>query len=87
MELKITFSNPGNNTVIPIDYQYYLSSWMYKIINDGDAEYATFLHDTGYKVQSTTSNDDKAFESSRVFKLFNFLPSILNLFRNDQIIA
>lgn len=62
MELQLTFDNPKPQT-IPIDYQYYLSSWMYKVMNLGNPEYAHFLHDHGYKV---------AEDSAKIFKLFCF---------------
>lgn len=28
MEINITFSNPSPSTTIPIDYQYFLGSWI-----------------------------------------------------------
>ncbi|HMS66548.1 MAG TPA: CRISPR-associated endoribonuclease Cas6 [Saprospiraceae bacterium] len=62
MELKINFINQKPLTIIPIDYQYYLSSWLYGIMKEGDAQYATFLHDQGYA-------SDKA---GKFFKLFCF---------------
>lgn len=76
MELKLTFSNPHGNIHIPIDYQYYLASWMYKVLAGGDAEYAKFLHDEGYKVPSRNQASEGAEvlerPSQKVFKLFNF---------------
>lgn len=33
---------------IPINYQYPLSAAIYRILNKGDAEYASFLHEKGY---------------------------------------
>jgi CRISPR-associated endoribonuclease Cas6 len=76
MELKITFSNPNSNSNIPIDYQYFLSSWMYKVISEGDEKYAAFLHDTGYRASSPsghgTTMEAPTTATSRVFKLFNF---------------
>lgn len=62
MELKINFLNQKPLTIIPIDYQYYLSSWLYGIMKEGDEQYATFLHDQGYA-------SDKA---GKFFKLFCF---------------
>ena len=35
--------------IIPINYQYPLSSAIYKILAKGDTEYAAFLHEKGYK--------------------------------------
>jgi CRISPR/Cas system endoribonuclease Cas6 (RAMP superfamily) len=40
MELKLTFKNDNSKgTDIPIDYQYFVASWIYSIISKGDAEY------------------------------------------------
>lgn len=61
MELLLTFQNT-QRTLIPIDYQYYLSSWIYNILSKGDEKYATFLHDQGYKAASR----------GKIFKLFSF---------------
>lgn len=83
MELTLTFSNPGTNTPIPIDYQYYLSSWMYKVLSEGDAAYADFLHNTGYKVSSTTI-ETPVKDTSRVFKLFNFSNLHIPKFKIDK---
>lgn len=33
---------------LPVNYQYLLSSVLYRIIAKGDSEYARFLHETGY---------------------------------------
>lgn len=61
MELQLTFQNPLN-TSIPIDYQYFLSSWIYGILSKGDETYARFLHDQGYTAPG----------KGKVFKLFSF---------------
>lgn len=61
MELNLTFQN-NFSTAIPIDYQYYLSSWMYSVISQGDSQYASFLHDQGYKNN----------QNGKIFKLFSF---------------
>lgn len=61
MELHLTFQN-NTRTSIPVDYQYYLSSWIYNILAKGDQSYASFLHDKGYT--STVNN--------KIFKLFSF---------------
>src|SRR5690554_3622262 len=47
MRFKIVLHKiSGNN--IPINYQYPLSSAIYKILDKGDSEYAKFLHEEGY---------------------------------------
>lgn len=48
MRFKITLQAKESNCVIPINYQYPLSSALYKIIAKGNERYAGFLHNTGY---------------------------------------
>jgi CRISPR-associated endoribonuclease Cas6 len=77
MELKISFTNPNKSTRIPIDYQYYLSSWMYGVIAKGNSEYALFLHNEGYKVERKVFNGlteigNISQASHKIFKLYNF---------------
>ncbi len=59
MRFKLSLqTNPG--AFIPFNYQYPLSSAIYKIIQSADAEFAAFLHNTGYG------------EGYKQFKLFTF---------------
>ena len=60
MRFKITMSVTGRGRYFPVDYQSYLSSWIYKRIAGGDREFANFLHEQGYRM------------GHRKFKLFNF---------------
>ena len=60
MILHLTFENP-QVSIIPLNYQYYIGSWIYKVLEAGDSEFAKFLHTKGYQ-----GND------SRKFKLFTF---------------
>lgn len=48
---------------LPLNYQYPMSAVIYKILQHADAEYASFLHDTGYKQSGS---------SLKTFKLFTF---------------
>lgn len=48
MIFLITLLKNNKESVIPINYQYPLSSAIYKILSKGDAEYAQFLHEDGY---------------------------------------
>lgn len=48
--------------VLPLNYQYPLSAVIYKILRRADQEYASFLHETGYR----------AANSLKSFKLFTF---------------
>jgi CRISPR-associated endoribonuclease Cas6 len=34
--------------MLPMDYQYYISAWIYRVLYKADKEFATFLHDKGY---------------------------------------
>ena len=61
MELQLTFQN-NSRTTIPVDYQYYLSSWIYNILSKGDEKYTSFLHDQGYRSNT----------NGKIFKLFSF---------------
>ncbi|MEN2434625.1 CRISPR-associated endoribonuclease Cas6 [Weeksellaceae bacterium A-14] len=40
--------NSARHSVMPINYQYPLSSAIYRIISKGDVQYADFLHEKGY---------------------------------------
>lgn len=49
MRFQIQLYNIDYNlSVLPINYQYPLSSAIYKILSKGNAEYAQFLHEKGY---------------------------------------
>ncbi|UJP63460.1 CRISPR-associated endoribonuclease Cas6 [Mongoliitalea daihaiensis] len=60
MRFKINLSRISRGKFIPINYQYELSSVIYKIINNSDSDFAKFLHETGYSVKGNS------------FKLFTF---------------
>ncbi|MCK9450363.1 MAG: CRISPR-associated endoribonuclease Cas6 [Bacteroidales bacterium] len=38
------------NCLLPVNYQYPLSAWIYKTIHEGDHAFARFLHETGFKI-------------------------------------
>ena len=56
--LRIT----SRNRILPINYQYPLHSWIYKVIQSANAEFSRFLHDEGYRL------------GHKSFKLFTFSP-------------
>jgi len=62
MRFKITFNRIGLQKMLPVNYQYYISAWIYKIIASADKSFADFLHNEGYR------------EGSKNFKLFNYSP-------------
>jgi CRISPR-associated endoribonuclease Cas6 len=47
-KLKLSVSD-APNCLLPVNYQYPLSAWIYKTIHEGDHEFARFLHETGFK--------------------------------------
>lgn len=64
MRFKLTFESkhPSKNKqqVLPINYQYPVSSWIYKMIHSGNSEFAEWLHSKGY------------MDQNKQFRLFNF---------------
>ncbi|WP_196889315.1 CRISPR-associated endoribonuclease Cas6 [Aureivirga sp. CE67] len=54
MRIKLQFTRTSRNRMLPMDYQYALSSWVYKTIGTANAEFSKFLHDDGYKVGHKT---------------------------------
>jgi CRISPR-associated endoribonuclease Cas6 len=61
MRFKLTLESPfQQQNLLPLNYQYELSSWIYRTLNYGSEEFAEWLHREGYK------NDYKNF------KLFTF---------------
>jgi len=62
MRFKITFNRTGRQRMLPMDYQYYLSAWIYKVIGRADPEFSQFLHSQGYA------------NGTKQFRLFNYSP-------------
>jgi len=62
MRFNITFNRTGKQRMLPMDYQYYIGAWIYKVIGQADREFATFLHHQGYN------------DGNKKFKLFNYSP-------------
>ncbi len=60
MRLKLTLSQTNESQSIPINYQYYISSFIYKTIEKADPEYADWLHEEAYR------------SGNKKFKLFSF---------------
>lgn len=59
MELRLKFGIRSGN-FLPINYQYELASWIYKVIERADAQYSDFLHNQGFQLEG------------RRFKMFTF---------------
>ena len=60
MRFNIVLERTGNEKYIPINYQYELSSAIYRIVDQADSEFAKFLHHQGYRA------------NGRPFRLFSF---------------
>ncbi len=61
MRFEIKFRLSGKKHVLPFNYQYPLSSWIYKVLDKADSDFAAFLHENGYRL-----------ENLKTFKLFTF---------------
>lgn len=48
MRFRITLNRTTKQRMLPMDYQYYISAWIYRVLKNADKEFAAFLHDTGY---------------------------------------
>lgn len=75
MKFEITIALAAHKRILPISYQYELSSAIYKILEGADAQYSLFLHEKGYKT------------ARKSFKLFVFSNLHIFPFRcfNDRI--
>ncbi len=61
MRFKLTLNRTTRQRMLPMDYQYYISAWIYKVLKQADAGFAEFLHQKGY------GKDD-----TKLYKLFCF---------------
>lgn len=61
MRLKINFTLSGKKQHLPLNYQYPVSSWIYKVLGNADEEFASLLHELGYRL-----------ENGKTFKFFTF---------------
>ncbi|MCU0390385.1 MAG: CRISPR-associated endoribonuclease Cas6 [Thermoflexibacter sp.] len=60
MIFKVNIERTTDQRVLPINYQYELSSKIYKILQNADSQYSQFLHEKGYQ------------SNRKSFKLFAF---------------
>ena len=57
MRLKIKFELSGKKQVLPLNYQYPISAWIYRVLSKADEEFTNVLHNEGYKLDNgKTSN-------------------------------
>ena len=61
MRFNITFNRTTKQRMLPMDYPYYISAWIYKVLRQADAGFANFLHEKGY-----------GQSDSKLYKLFCF---------------
>ncbi len=61
MRFRITFNRTGKQRMLPMDYQYFISAWIYKVLKQADRDFAAFLHGKGYGQGET-----------KLYKLFCF---------------
>lgn len=62
MRFKIELTRTGKQRMLPMDYPYYISAWIYKVIGRTDTAFAHFLHNEGYT------------DGYKQFKLFSYSP-------------
>jgi len=67
MHIKLTLRTDGQNNLLTLNYQYPLSSAIYKILSSSSSEYAKFLHDKGYI--GADGKPRKLFTFSRLYIL------------------
>lgn len=60
MRLRLTLQVIGKCNTLPLNYQYELSSWIYKTLNFGDSQFSDWLHQKGFVTEE------------KKFKLFTF---------------
>lgn len=60
MRIKLILKCSGEDVIIPINYQYYISSFIYRCINSSDNEFSEWLHNSGFTA------------GGKNFKLFTF---------------
>ena len=61
MRLKLQLQTQKEN-ILPFNYEYAISAWIYRTLSKADAIFATWLHDKGYSLE----------DNHRKFKLFTY---------------
>lgn len=59
-KLKLSINKEKFGNALPYSYQYELSAYIYHTLAKGDAQYATWLHENGFKLKG------------KQFRLFSF---------------
>jgi CRISPR-associated endoribonuclease Cas6 len=63
MRFRLTLNRTTKQRMLPMDYQYYISAWIYNVLMQADRDFANFLHEKGY-----------GQDASKLYKLFCFSP-------------
>lgn len=72
MRFRINLEKIGRGDFLPINYQYELSSAIYKVIDRADVDFSRFLHDEGY---AAFGKRFRLFTFSRIdFQGFKIIP-------------
>ncbi|MDX2067385.1 MAG: CRISPR-associated endoribonuclease Cas6 [Haliscomenobacter sp.] len=76
MKFTLTLQALEKNAVLPINYQYPLSAWIYRVLEYGDPVLAQLLHQEGY------------VEGNRRYKFYSFseLRTVKHLIERDRLI-
>jgi len=53
MRIKLTIKPKNRNAIIPFNYNYYLSTAIYRWIEKSSPEYSKFLHESGFSLEGT----------------------------------
>lgn len=74
MRFKLTLhvQKKAFGNVLPINYQYEQSAAIYKILSKGNSEYATWLHENGYQLET------------KRFKMFTYSRFLIPQYRIDK---
>ncbi|MDR0811099.1 MAG: CRISPR-associated endoribonuclease Cas6 [Paludibacter sp.] len=70
--LTLTLDKQAFGNRLPLSYQYELSSFIYRAIAKADSEYATWLHENGFRL------------NGKPFKLFTFSNLIIPQYKIDK---
>lgn len=78
MRFRLTLElTDRTRNILPLNYQYELSAWIYRVIHSGSPEFSTWLHNQGF------TNDRKQF---RLFTFSNLLIPKLQIVQDRLII-
>ena len=62
MRIRLTLNPEGKKAILPINYNYYLTSLIYRFIFSSSKDYSSFLHNQGYRIG----------KGKKGFKLFTY---------------